>query len=195
MSHELHLSKLMKRLIFSCFHFHHPQYLAGESLWNKLHLGPQLKTIPVRRLVRNAAAPLVECVPPGGTWVPVQTCTCICWLWVALTAGCWTDLKAPSLAWLWPVWKQSFLCWGSSPVYLVRSSWIYLPPICAQTCSVGAVSAPWCVLHFSPERTPRSAWRNWREQWSAGALQPSKPLMHHEGTWSQAWFQPVSGAG
>lgn len=158
MSHELHLSKLMKRLIFSCFHFHHPQYLAGESLGNKVLLGPQLKTIAVRRLPRNAAAPWVECVPPGGTWVPVQTCTRICWLWVALTAGCWTDLKAPlALACL----KTKLFVLGQlSPVYLVRSSWIYLPPICAQTCSVGAVCAPWGVLRFSPEQTPRSAQRD-----------------------------------
>lgn len=58
MSHELHLSKLTKRLIFSCFHFHHPQYLVGNTLQSKWLLGPHPKTIPMRRLVRNAAASL-----------------------------------------------------------------------------------------------------------------------------------------
>lgn len=48
MSHELHLSKLMKRLIFSCFHFHHPQYLAGNTFQSKWLLGPHLQTIPTR---------------------------------------------------------------------------------------------------------------------------------------------------
>lgn len=75
MSHALQLSKLMKRLILSCFHFHYPQYLVGNSLQGERLLGPHLETSAVWRLVRSAAAPLVRCVPPGNTWMPVQTCT------------------------------------------------------------------------------------------------------------------------
>lgn len=70
-------------------------------------------------LVRNAAAPLVECIPPGSTcclFRPAQGF--ICWRWVALTAGSWTDLKAPSQLGF-GLFGNSSLCWGSSPVCLV----------------------------------------------------------------------------
>lgn len=102
MSHELHLSKLIKRLIFSCFHFHHPQYLAGKSLRNKLLLGPWLKTTAVRRLLRNAAVPWWSASllgAPACLLRPAQELLAL----GGTHSRAWPELKAPSLAWLWPV--------------------------------------------------------------------------------------------
>lgn len=186
MSHELHLSKLIKKINFLLFSFpSSPIPCRGiNSFW-----GPGCKP--------------VQC---GGRWGMLQ----LPW-WSASLLGApgsllrpaqgsagvgWHSQRAVGLTWKPPqlgfgLFGNSSLCWGSSPVYLVSPRGCTCRPYVLKH-----VQWDLCwVLCFSPEQTPRSPQRDWGEQCSAGAAQPSKPLMHHQGAWSQAWFQPVSGAG
>lgn len=79
MSHELHLSKLIKRLIFSCFHFHHPQYLGGRAYRINCFWGPAANHCSAEA-AEECCSSLGGVHPSWGHLLPVQTCTPICWL-------------------------------------------------------------------------------------------------------------------
>lgn len=206
MSHELHLSKLMKKLIFSRFHVHHPQYLAGNSLQSKWLLGPHLNTLAVRRLVRNAAAPVVRCLPPGSSW-------CACADLHGAIGWCLGGLHGWLLAWLesaltslvFACWKMKFfvlwcIAYLSCQVLVEMPAILnlYIHSIYPKPCSVGSYSrAVVCSALLSRPNLPRFSTERLTEAVlcrCSPAQLPSKCLAHHVGAWSRVWFQPVSWA-